>query len=89
MAFYDWNRDGKKDAQDDFLEYNIYKESTKNTNNNHGSGMSSSGAGCATVISVFIAAGILSFFNLEGAGMIIVFIIVVSIVAAVISTFFE
>ena len=23
MAFYDWNKDGKKDVQDDFIEYNI------------------------------------------------------------------
>ena len=28
MAFFDWNHDGKKDVQDDFIEYNIYKEST-------------------------------------------------------------
>jgi len=27
MAFYDWNHDGKKDFADDYLEYNIYKES--------------------------------------------------------------
>ena len=26
MAFYDWNKDGKKDVQDDFIEYNIYKQ---------------------------------------------------------------
>lgn len=32
MAFYDWNKDGKKDFVDDYLEYNIYKESTNNSN---------------------------------------------------------
>ena len=26
MAFFDWDMDGKKDWQDDFFEYNIYKE---------------------------------------------------------------
>ena len=31
MAFYDWNHDGKKDFTDDFIEYNIYNESTKNS----------------------------------------------------------
>lgn len=31
MAFYDWNHDGKKDFADNYLEYNIYKESTKNS----------------------------------------------------------
>lgn len=32
MAFYDWNHDGKKDFTDDFIEYNIYNESTKIVN---------------------------------------------------------
>lgn len=91
MAFFDWNKDGKKDVQDDFIEYNIYKQSTQNNSNNNynsGGGMSNFGAGCATVASIFIAAGILSVFNLEGAALVIVFIIVVSIVAAIIATFF-
>lgn len=93
MAFYDWNKDGKKDVQDDFIEYNIYKQSTQNNNNNNNNyrsngGMSNFGAGFATVASIFIAAGILSVFNLEGAALVIVFIIVVSIVAAIIATFF-
>ncbi len=39
MAFNDWNRDGKNDLVDDYLEYNIYKECTKN------SGSTSSGGG--------------------------------------------
>ena len=91
MAFYDWNKDGKKDVQDDFIEYNIYKQSTQNNNNNNyrsNGGMSNFGAGCATLASIFIAAGILSVFNLEGAALVIVFIIVVSIVAAINATFF-
>ena len=91
MAFFDWNKDGKKDVQDDFIEYNIYKQSTQNNSNNNynsGGGMSNFCAGCATVASIFIAAGILSVFNLEGAALVIVFIIVVSIVAAIIATFF-
>lgn len=29
MAFHDWNHDGKKDWQDDFIEYQIYKNSRK------------------------------------------------------------
>ena len=88
---YDWNKDGKKDVQDDFIEYNIYKQSTQNNNNNNyrsNGGMSNFGAGCATGASIFIAAGILSVFNLEGAALVIVFIIVVYIVAAIIATFF-
>lgn len=92
MAFNDWNKDGKKDFVDDYIEYNIYKESTKNNNNNNyqsNGKMSNFDAGCATVISIFIAAGIVGLFNLDGAALVIVFIIVVSIVAAIVSTFFE
>ena len=35
MAFYDWNKDCKKDVQDDFIEYNIYKECTKDDDSNN------------------------------------------------------
>ncbi len=42
MAFYDWNHNGKKDLQDDFLEYKIYEECQKN-NKQGGSG----GDGCS------------------------------------------
>lgn len=34
MAFFDWNHDGKKDWQDDYIEYNIYKECTKDDDEN-------------------------------------------------------
>ncbi len=90
MAFYDWNKDGKKDIVDDYIEYNVYKESTKNNSSQHhsGNGMSNFGATIATIVSIFIAAGIVGMFNLEGAALVIAFIIVVSIVAAVISVFF-
>lgn len=32
MAFFGWNRNGKIDAQDMFLEYNIFKACTENDN---------------------------------------------------------
>lgn len=28
MAMYDWNRNGKKDMADSFIEYQIYKDVT-------------------------------------------------------------
>lgn len=31
MAFNDWNNNGKKDFTDGYLNYNIYKTSTKNS----------------------------------------------------------
>lgn len=58
MAFYDWNNDGKKDMQDDFIEYNIYKNSTgktDNTSRNHSSG------GMSTFWAVICTIGILLF----------------------------
>lgn len=58
MAFYDWNKDGKKDVQDDFIEYNIYSESMKN---NNGNSNNNSGGGClgwAAVILILL--GLLS-----------------------------
>lgn len=34
MAFFDWNGNGKTDAQDMFLEYNIFKACTEDDNEN-------------------------------------------------------
>lgn len=63
MAFYDWNHDGKKDVADDYIEYQIYKESTSNTNysGNGGRGISNFGAGVATVGGLFLGAGVLHY----------------------------
>ena len=36
MALYDWNRDGKKDCADNFIEYQIYKDCTSNSSSNSG-----------------------------------------------------
>ena len=35
MAFFDWKHNGKKDWQDDYIEYNIYKECTKDDDSNN------------------------------------------------------
>lgn len=34
MAFFDWNKNGKIDAQDMFLEYNIFKACTEDDDDN-------------------------------------------------------
>lgn len=34
MGFFDWNRNGKIDAQDMFLEYNIFKACTEGDDEN-------------------------------------------------------
>ena len=50
MAFFDWNKDGKKDFVDDYIEYNIYRESTKDddsSDSDYSYNSSGGGSGCA------------------------------------------
>ena len=58
MAFQDWNNDGKKDFTDDFMEYQIYKDSTSNNNYTplSGGGISTFGAIVASIGGLFLAA---------------------------------
>ena len=65
MAFYDWNNDGKKDFTDDYIEYQIYKDSTSNSNYTprSGRGISTFGAIVATVGGLFLAAAIVALFG--------------------------
>lgn len=64
MAFFDWNHDGKKDFTDDYIEYQIYKNSTENSNDNytpsHGNGISTFGAIVATIGGLLLAAAIVA-----------------------------
>ena len=87
MAFYDWNHNGKNDRQDDYLEYMIYQESTKNNNQQYSGDMPTSWAVFLTVITIFVSAGIVGICNLEGAPLVILFIIVASIVGSILATF--
>jgi len=59
MAIYDWNQNGKKDMQDDYLEYKIYQESTKNNQASGGRSQANSG-GCLMFVIVLFIIGILS-----------------------------
>lgn len=61
MAIRDWNHDGKKDWQDNMIEYQIYKNSQKNNSNFVPSnGISTFGAILCTVGGLFLAAIILA-----------------------------
>lgn len=60
MAFIDWNNDGKKDIADDFIEYQIYRQSTKNNNYTPSRGISTFGAIVATIGGLFLAAAIIA-----------------------------
>lgn len=57
MAFYDWNRDGKKDWKDNYIEYNINKRSK----NSHKSTNLSYGGGGSTIGAIFGAILLLAF----------------------------
>lgn len=68
MSLFDWNGDGKKDIADNFIVYQIYKQSTGNkVSNNHasrsGSGISTFGAFVAMVGGLFLAAAIVALFG--------------------------
>lgn len=96
MAFHDWNHDGKKDWQDNFIEFQIYKDVTddKNekpqftSNRKSGGGMSGRGALIITILSIIIAAAIVGFLfggdvsNVPGWLLVLIFIIVASIISA-------
>lgn len=92
MAFYDWNKDGKKDITDHFIEYNIYKQSIQNNDNNNyrrGGGISNFGALCGTIITLVVSALISGALGLEGTPLIIVFIILCAIIGGCIAWFFD
>lgn len=65
MALYDWNHDGKKDWQDDYIEYQIYKDMTGQnkldkqkpsfgSEGGSGKGMSNFGAAVSTIGGLFL-----------------------------------
>lgn len=99
MAFYDWNKDGKNNNTDNYIEHEIYKKfkengnykknDTKKQSRTGGVRISNTAAVCITVVSLFAAAGISSDFDLKKAVFIIAFIVVISVVAVFISTFFN
>ena len=60
---HDWNRDGRVDAQDSFIDYQVYQEVTKTDSNNvPRRGSSTQPIGCATIIAAFFVFLLLLFF---------------------------
>lgn len=75
MALFDYNRDGKKDMVDNYIEYQIYKNSTinKETNNytsNETNGISTFSALVAVIGGMLIAGMFVSEFE-EMPGIIV------------------
>ncbi len=99
MAFNDWNHDGKKDWQDNFIEYQIYKDVTGDkdekpqftSNRSNNGAMSTFGAVLATIATIIITAAIIGVIfggdvsNLPGWLLLVIFIIVASVISALFS----
>lgn len=82
MALYDWNKDGKKDFQDDFVEYQIYRDCTNNKNesssysDNSGSGKGLLNYVCIVLVIVIIIGAFseaLAWLILIGYGLAVLF----------------
>lgn len=76
MAFFDWNYNGKKDWQDNFIEYQIYRDVTgqnkvndqKSTVNN-GNGMSTFGAVISVIGGLFLFTALFAFLGGDAEDM--------------------
>ena len=94
MAFNDWNHDGRKDWQDNYIEYQIYRDVTGNKNNSSytpRNGISTFGAILSTIGGLFLGAGIVALFageNVENVPVIIT-IILWLICSSVLAVFFD
>lgn len=90
MAFHDWNHDGKKDFTDDFMEYQIYNQSTNNSNYTPRSGsISTFGAIVATIGGLFLAALIVALLGGGEDTPVVITIILWIICGSVLSVWFE
>ena len=95
MAMYDWNHDGKKDGIDNFIEYNIYKESTGQSNKSSYSRSSEGISGFGAILSViaglvgqviiYMALGV-EVEDVPVIVMIILWIVISSVTGAVLDT---
>ena len=91
MALYDWNHNGKKDWQDNYIEYQIYKNSTGQKNNSSytpSNGISTFGAILSTVGGLFLGALIVALFVGENVPVIITIILWI-ICSSVLAVFCE
>lgn len=80
MAMHDWNHDGKKDWQDNYIEYQIYKNATEKRESSYtpSNGISTFGAILSTIGGLFLGALIVALFagdNVENVPIIITIIL--------------
>ena len=93
MALYDWNHNGKKDWQDNYIEYQVYKDVTGQKDNSAytpSNGISTVGAILCMVGGLFSSTGIVSLLsggNTEGVPVIITIILWIICAASLASIF--
>ena len=80
MAMHDWNHDGKKDWQDNYIEYQIYKNATGKRESSYtpSNGISTFVAILSTIGGLFLGALIVALFagdNVENVPVIITIIL--------------
>lgn len=94
MALHDWNHDGKKDWQDNYIEYQIYKNATGQKNNSSykpSNEISTFGAILSAVGGLFLGVLIVALFagdNVENVPVIITIILWI-ICSSVLAVFCE
>ena len=93
MAMHDWNRNGKKDWQDSFIEYQIYKDVTGQDNKssynpNSGNGMSAFGAIVSVIAGLFLQSALYVALDIDVENVPVIVIIILwgifSAIAAVV-----
>ena len=94
MAFNDWNHDGRKDWQDNYIEYQIYRYVTGNKNTSSytpRNGISTFGAILSTIGGLFLGAGIVALFAGDNVENVPVFITIILwlICSSVLAVFFD
>ena len=91
MSMYDWNGNGKKDCGDDFIEYQIYQDVTKDYPSapRSSGGVSNIGAIVGTILTIFISAAILSPFDLDGFPLLFLFMLLCAVIGGAIAWWFD
>ena len=81
MAMHDWNHDGKKDWQDNFIEYQIYKDVTGQKDEpsytpSRGKGMSTFGAIVSVIAGLFLQSALYVTLGIDVDGVPVLIIII-------------
>lgn len=90
MAMYDWNRNGKRDMGDNYIEYQIYKDVTGQNDKSsytpsRGNGMSTFGAIISVIAGLVLQAALYTGLGIDVDDVPVLVIIILWIVFSVIA----